>query len=148
VVGGWSGWRISGVLSNWVDSIILVRKNCWLVSVDCIAFSLHFQHLQHRIVESFELEGSLKGHLLQLPWDRQGHGQTSPCPVAQTSTEMHQRCNGNLSGFCKWEDSKLLCSPALTIKMWAKHRAVVLLTPQHFHSSACKGNKALPVNES
>ena len=29
----------------------------------------------HRIVESFELEGTLKGHLVQLPCNEQGHLQ-------------------------------------------------------------------------
>lgn len=36
---------------------------------------LNMQELDHRIIESFELEGILKGHLVQLPCSDQGRLQ-------------------------------------------------------------------------
>lgn len=35
--------------------------------------SVHFRNDGHRIIESFESEGTIKGHLVQLPHSEQGH---------------------------------------------------------------------------
>jgi len=44
----------------------------------------------HRIIESFELEGILKGHLLQLPCNEQGHLQLDK--IAQSPIQPDLEC--------------------------------------------------------
>ena len=36
-----------------------------------------YHSLLHRIIELFELEGTFKGHVVQLPCSEQGHAQLS-----------------------------------------------------------------------
>ncbi len=44
----------------------------------------------HRIIESFELEGTFKGHLVQLPCDEQEHPQLDQ--VAQSHIQPDFEC--------------------------------------------------------
>jgi len=41
----------------------------------------------HRIIESLELEGTIRGHVVQLPYNEQGHGQLNQ--VAQITGRKH-----------------------------------------------------------
>jgi len=47
----------------------------WNYFLQLIIFTAGHWHGSHRIKGSLELEGTLKGHLVQLPCNEQGHAQ-------------------------------------------------------------------------
>jgi len=60
-------WLLLGLYPDTADSAEILK---------CTAHGYkHTSSLSHRITESFVLEGTLKGHLVQCPCDEQGHLQ-------------------------------------------------------------------------
>ena len=67
--------------------------------------------MRFRITESFGLEGTLKGHLVQLPCHEQRHGQLDQ--VAQSPVQPHLLLLQELISLLKSEPSQIThCNPA------------------------------------
>jgi len=50
--------------------------------------------MNHRVIEFLELEGTFRGHQVQLPWSKQGHAQLDQ--IAQGLIHPH------LESFQRW----------------------------------------------
>jgi len=77
-------WEERHTQSHQPRSKILCTKSCTQVVSDCLCSYLH------RIIESLELEGTFKGHPVQLPCSGQVYPQLDQDEVLQVKSHLHR----------------------------------------------------------
>ena len=68
-------------------------------SLECL-IDLENNGEYHRIIESLELEGTFKGHLVQFPRNEKGYAQLNQCNyLAQSHLRQKSNCMDRRAGF-------------------------------------------------